>query len=62
MGVSMRRHPTVSTRSVPHGEPGGAHKSQTSFLSLLLVVRGTRHQSVQPGSLAALGTSDPRLP
>lgn len=48
MGVSMRRHPTVSTRSVPHGEQG-AHKSQTSFLSLLLVVRA---QGISQSSLA----------
>lgn len=37
MGVSMRKHPTVSTRSVPRR--GGCHKSQTSFLRLLLVLR-----------------------
>lgn len=39
MGVSMRRHTTVSTRSVPRMGGGIAHKSQTSFLCLLLVLR-----------------------
>lgn len=42
MGVSMRRLPTVSTKR--------AHNSQTSFLSLLLVVRGHK-ASVSPAWL-----------